>query len=68
MSMHVILCPLKDNIMTLTPEVMKKLDISLGDKVYVIKLDNFFYLCGPRLLQEYWNEYDLKAIANDEVL
>lgn len=68
MSLHSTLCPLEDNVMTLTPEVMEKLGVSAGDKVYVIKLDNLFYLCGSRLLQEHWNEHDLEPIGDNETL
>lgn len=68
MNLHSVLCPLEDDTMTLTPEVMEKLDVSAGDKVYVIKLDNFFYLCGPQLLREHWNEHDIEPITINEVL
>lgn len=52
MNLHLILCPLEDKMMTLTPEIMEKLAVSPGDKVYVIKLDNLYYLCSSNYLQK----------------
>lgn len=45
--LRAILCPLEKDLMSLTPEVMEKLNISPGSNVIIVKLDNFFYLCNP---------------------
>lgn len=51
----VTFCPLTCGLMTLTQEVLQKLDVKTGDKISVIRPYNFHYLCNPDSIKEYDN-------------